>query len=103
MKYFLAVIFLIVAANQANADGFYQLVTADRPAAETGVPGFISGLAPLHEQVLKGSRSVAERETASRVSEWTYTPLYLRVTAQLQHFIDDEHIVVGGNGDHAGS
>lgn len=91
MKRILSTFILILAANAANAGGFYQMVTANGPAAETGYPYGDSRLAPLQEQVQKGSRRIAEQETATGVTGWSYTPLYLSVAGRPQETISGSH------------
>jgi hypothetical protein len=96
MKQILATFILILAATTANAGGFYQMVTSDGPVMETGTPSQHSGLAPLQEQVQQGSRRIAEREIASRVAGWSYSPLYLQVTGNPQSLINDQHAIARG-------
>jgi hypothetical protein len=96
MKHILSTFILILAANAANAGGFYQMVTANGPAAETGTLSRDTRLAPLQEQVQKGSRRIAERETATGVAEWTYSALYLQVAGSPQTVIPGGHKIARG-------
>lgn len=96
MRHILSTFILILAANAANAGGFYQMVTANGPAAETGTPSRDTRLAPLQEQVQNGSRRIAERETSTGVAEWSYTPLYLHVAGSPQDTIPGGHDIARG-------
>lgn len=103
MKCLLTAIFLILTASQANADGFYQMVTGDRPAWGTGTPSHITEFTPLYQRVTEDSRRLAMGENTKSVTEWTYTPLYLQVTGIKPGSVRKESIVNRDIGASTGS
>ncbi len=97
MKQILATIFLMIAVQVSNAAGFYGMVTTGIPTAAIGNPASGSGLAPLHDRILEGSRRIAGDESGTRVTDWSYTPLYLQVTGTSRE--DSVRPVVAGGID----
>jgi len=79
MKRIIAGTLFSLAAAQANAAGFYQMVSASRPASEPGIAVPDNRLAPLHQQVLDRSREIAQNEIRTGDTPWSLTPLYRQV------------------------
>jgi len=83
MKKTIATMILALAAGQASAEGFYQLVVGDAPQSDRDVsaPATEFAYTPLYLQVV-GNTDFAG-EVGRQVPEFTYTPLYLQVAAHL--------------------
>ncbi|MBI1731800.1 MAG: hypothetical protein HYR49_03395 [Gammaproteobacteria bacterium] len=84
MKATVAVILLTLAAGQANAEGFYQMVVGNAPQAVQLSTGQSHGTnhSPLYEQVTSQSRAIAngESRTFTLAASSDATPLYRQVS-----------------------
>lgn len=84
MKATIAVILLTLAAGQANAEGFYQMVVGNQPQAVQPSAGqsHATDYSPLYEQVTSQSRTIAngESRTFKLAASSDVTPLYRQVS-----------------------
>jgi len=83
MKATVTLILLSMAAAQANAEGFYQMVVGNAPQAAPVSDRQSHGdsYTPLYEQVIRQSRAIAAGEVrdARLADSSDLTPLYRRV------------------------
>ena len=79
MKTIIATMLLLLAANQANAEGFYQLATAklQKPAQAVNTNPGDFDYTPLYRQVVP--ESGRDEMIAGPASRFSYTPLYRQV------------------------
>jgi hypothetical protein len=83
MKMTLATIFLVLAASQANADGFYQQIIGNSPQSEQAMGNAQTEFTytPLYRQVTENKMDFSH-QVVGGLTEFSYTPLYLKVTGK---------------------